>query len=146
MTTIYKVDNTEDDFVSQLKEDLIASDNGNNTDMHIKFQGYLHNKSGFKLRCENIEVFDGDLIQTWKTLIENQGMTVDITADLSNAWVQITCKRVTRYRKSIRERLKIPSIPGMKCPRIPLSLLFYICILFTSIIVLWLRHKEKFQK
>ena len=121
MTTVYKVDNTEDVFVSQLKADLIDSDGGNNTDMHITFQGYLHNKSGFKLRCENIEVFDGDLLQTWKRLIENRGMSVDITADLSNAWVQITCRRVTRYRKSLRERIKIPSIPGIKC-----------CLLYTS--------------
>lgn len=146
MTTVYKVDSAEDDFVTQLKADLIESDNGNNTDMHIKFQGYLHNKSGFKLRAENIEVFDGDLISTWKSLIENQGMTVDITADLSNAWVQITCRRVTRHRKTLRERIKIPSISGVKCPRIPLSLLLYICILVACIIVLWLRHKENFQK
>lgn len=142
MTSVYAVDSTEDKFVTQLKSDLIASDNGNNTDMHISFQGYLHNKSGFKLKAENIEVFDGDLIETWKNIIESQGMTADITADLSNAWVQITCRRVRRHRKSIRERWKLPSI--MKFPSVPLSLLFYIGILIACIIVLWQRHKEKF--
>jgi len=146
MTTVYSVDNKEDDFVSTLKEDLIDSDNGNNTDLHIEFEGYLHNKSGFKLRVENIEVFDADLIENWKTIIEQKGMHADITADLSNAWVQITCKRVTRHRRSIRDRLKMPKLPGIKCPRIPFQLLFYICILVASIIILWQRHKEKFQK
>jgi hypothetical protein len=146
MSSIYEVDAKEDQFVTQLKADLIASDNGNNTDMHIVFQGYLHNKSGFKLRAENIEVFNGDLIYTWKTLIENQGMKVDITADLSNAWVQITCRRVTRHRKSLRERFKMPSITKLKFPRVPFSLLLYICILLACIIVLWTRHKGRFLK
>jgi len=146
MSSIYEVDAKEDQFVTQLKADLIASDNGNNTDMHIAFQGYLHNKSGFKLRAENIEVFNDDLIYTWKTLIENQGMKVDITADLSNAWVQITCRRVTRHRKSLRERFKMPSITKLKFPRVPFSLLLYICILLACIIVLWTRHKGRFLK
>ena len=146
MSSIYEVDAKEDQFVTQLKADLIASDNGNNTDMHIAFQGYLHNKSGFKLRAENIEVFNDDLIFTWKTLIENQGMKVDITADLSNAWVQITCRRVTRHRKSLRERFKMPSITKLKFPRVPFSLLLYICILLACIIVLWTRHKGRFLK
>ena len=65
MTTVYSVDNKEDDFVSNLKEELIASDYGNNTDLHIVFEGYLHNKSGFKLRVENIEVFDANLLENW---------------------------------------------------------------------------------
>lgn len=146
MTTVYSVNRDEDEFVSELKEEMKASDNGNNTDMVIVFQGYLHNKSGFKLRAENIEVFDSDLIHTWKTLIENKGMEADITADLSNAWVAITCKRVTRHRKSLRDRFKIPTLSGLKIPQIPLQLLLYILILVASIILLWMRHKEKFLK
>ena len=146
MSNVYSVSNEEDNFVKTLKDDLLRSDDNNNPDMHLVFEGYLHNKSGFKLKAENIEVFDSDLIHTWKQIIENKGMQADITADLSNAWVQVTCRRITRHRTSLRDRFKIPSVSGVKCPRIPLQLLFYICILIASIIVLWTRHKEKFLK
>ena len=140
MDNVYKINNEVDDFVNKIREELISSDNGNNTDMEIVFQGYLHNKSGFKLKAENIEVFSDNLIHTWKSLIENQGMHADITADLSNAWVQITCKKVLRKRRSIL----FDRILTKKMPKIPFTLLLYICVLILLIIVLWQRHKEKF--
>ena len=146
MTTVYNVDNEEDSLVIELKQELIDSDNGNNTDMHIIFQGYLHSKSGFRLRIENIEVFDGDLIHTWQKIVESKGMQADVTADLSNAWVEITCKRARRHRKSIRDKIHLPSFSTFKFPTVPLMLLVYICICIASIIILWQRHKEKFLK
>lgn len=144
MTNIYKINNQEDDFVSKVKNDLLLCDNGNNSDMQIIFQGYLHNKSGFKLRVENIEVFDDNLIESWKSLIKSQNMHADITADLSNSWVQITCRRTTRQRKSIKDMLKRNVVNRIY--NVPFTLLFYICFLLLLIVIIWNRHKEKFQK
>lgn len=142
-SAIYQADNTEDEFVKKLKKELIEADNGQNSDIYIIFQGYLHNKTGFKLRIENIEVFTDGLIDDWKAIIQNHGLQCDVTADLANAWVNLTCKRILRHRKSIREKMFLPS---MKCPRIPLSLIGYLTLILISIYLLWIRHKERLVK
>ena len=144
MDNVFTINNQEDKFISDVKNELIKCDNGNNSDIHIVFEGYLHNKSGFKLRVENIEVFNDNLIESWKTIIRKHKMDVDITADLSNAWVRITCRRITRYRRNIRERIT-SNISTIKCSEVPFMLIMYIFILFFIIWILWTRNAERFQ-
>lgn len=141
MTNVYEINNQEDVFVTKIKKELLSCDNGNNSDMQILFQGYLHNKIGFKLKVENVEVFSDNLMQSWKSVIESQKMHADITADLANAWVQITCRRITRHRTNIRDMFS-----NTKISKMPFTLMLYICFLVTLIITIWQRHKEKFQK
>lgn len=145
MEDVYRVDNTEDTLVTELKQELIDADNGNNPDLVILFKGYMHSKTGFKYRAENIEVFDAALWDSWKEIIVKKGLNCDINADLSNAWVEISCKRVLRHRKSIRSAFSLPKLSCFDITRIPLKLLAYLVILFFSIYILWIRH-EKYLK
>jgi hypothetical protein len=145
MQRVYTVNNEEDTFVIKLKNQLKEADNGNNSDLHITFKGYLHNRTGFKLRIENIEAFTDQLIEEWKQIINQNGLMCDFTADLSNAWVNITCKRILRQRTSIRERFTLPSFP-FTISRIPLVIIAYLTVIMFSIYILWNRNKDAFLK
>jgi len=140
-TPVYTIDGTEDAYVTEIKNTLYQCDMGNNPDMAVVFKGYLHNKSGFKFRVENLESFEAILFDEWKDAIGKNGMVCDINADLSNSWVDITCKRVLRHRKPLREKIKslVPALPS-----IPLLIIVYITLIITVIYVLWQRHQEKF--
>lgn len=144
-STVYTIDGDEDAFVTEIKETLFACDEGNNPDLVVVFKGYLHNKSGFKFRVENLEVFDAHLIDHWKAAIGEKGMTCEINADLSNSWVDITCKRMLRHRKSLRQKLtEVSTLPSLSS--IPFSLIAYICLMIIVIYILWQRHQERFLK
>ena len=144
-TSVYRIDGSEDTFVSEIKNTLYSCDGGNNPDLAVVFRGYLHNKNGFKFRVENLEVFQAELFDDWKQTIGEKGMLCDINADLSNSWVDITCKRVLRHRKPLREKMKdfnfAPSLSS-----IPFSMIGYITIIIGVIYILWQRHQEKFSK
>ena len=138
MNTVYNVNTDEDKFVQQLKGQLVAADQQQNSDLHIQFKGYLHNKTGFQLRIEKIEVFTDQLIEDWKHIVKSHGLHCDVTADLSNAWVLLTCKRILRHRKSIRDRfsllkfnVKISSLPFMTIGYL-IVIIACICLLYTS--------------
>lgn len=144
MTSVYTINTEEDSFVQKLKKELYEADHNQNTDLHIQFKGYLHNKTGFQLRIENIEVFNDELIETWKNIVSNHGLNCDITADLSNAWVLLKCRRILRHRKSLRDRFSIP-LMKLKMPSVPFTLLGYLLIIVACIYIIWSRNKEKFQ-
>ena len=135
---IHKIDNEEDQFVRQGKAELTAADGNNNPDLVLLFQGYMHNKQGFKLRVENVEVFHADLLDTWRQIIQKHGMTCDINADLSNSWVNITCRRVLRRRTRL-----FPRIPKVA---LPFQSIGYLLVLCAIIYILWTRNNERFQR
>ena len=143
MTSVYTVNTEEDRLVQTLKKEIFDADRNQNSDLHIEFKGYLHNKTGFKLRIENIEVFDGDLIDAWKDIVSNHGLTCDVIADQANAWVLLTCKRILRHRKSFRDRFSMPNV-NVKVPSLPFTLMLYLMIIIACIYIIWNRNKEKF--
>lgn len=144
-TSVYTVDGSEDVYVTEIKNTLYQCDNGNNPDLAVVFKGYLHNKSGFKFRVENLEHFQAVLFDDWKHEIGKNGMVCDINADLSNSWVDITCKKILRQRRPLREKLKsLNFFPTMSS--IPLSVIVYITLSLSAIYILWRRHQEKFIK
>lgn len=143
MSTVYNVNTDEDQFVEQLKGELVAADQQQNTDLHITFKGYLHNKTGFQLRIENIEVFTDQLIEDWKFIVKKHGLQCDVTADLSNAWVLLTCKKLLRHRKSIRDRFTLPKF-NFKISSLPFMTIGYLMIIIACIYFIWNRNREKF--
>ena len=143
MNTVYNVNTDEDKFVQQLKEQLVAADQQQNSDLHIQFKGYLHNKTGFQLRIENIEVFTDQLIEDWKNIVKSHGLHCDVTADLSNAWVLLTCKRILRHRKSIRDRFSLPKF-NVKISSLPFMTIGYLMVIIACIYIIWNRNREKF--
>jgi len=143
MSTVYNVNTDEDQFVEQLKGELVAADQQQNSDLHITFKGYLHNKTGFQLRIENIEVFTDRLIEDWKFIVKNHGLQCDVTADLSNAWVLLTCKKLLRHRKSIRDRFTLPKF-NVKISSLPFMTIGYLMIIIACIYFIWTRNREKF--
>ena len=143
MNTVYNVNTDEDKFVQQLKGQLVAADQQQNSDLHIQFKGYLHNKTGFQLRIEKIEVFTDQLIEDWKHIVKSHGLHCDVTADLSNAWVLLTCKRILRHRKSIRDRFSLPKF-NVKISSLPFMTIGYLMVIIACIYIIWNRNLEKF--
>lgn len=144
MSNVYSIDGEEDSFVAELKQLLKDIDDNQNPDLCVVFKGYLHNKSGFKFRCENLEQIDSSLFDDWKSAILEKGMSCHIQPDFINAWVDIVCKRVLRRRTNLSDRFPKLSMPTL--PSIPFSLLVYITVIFGIIYLLWMRHREKFQE
>ncbi len=143
MNTVHNVNTVQDQFIKQLKEELVAADQQQNSDLHIEFKGYLHNKTGFQLRIENIEVFTDQLIEHWKLIVKNHGLQCDVTADLSNAWVLLTCKRILRNRKSIRDTFSLPKF-NVKISSLPFMTIGYLMVIIACIYIIWNRNREKF--
>lgn len=142
---VYKIDKSEDDFVLEVKNLLLQCDNGNNPDLVVVFKGYMHNKSGFKYRVENLESFDANLFNDWRQIIQDQGMQCVINTDLSNSWVDIKCKKVLRHRKNIRSSSFLPTA-SFRLPNIPFSAIAYLCLILSCIYILWIRHNERLVK
>lgn len=142
MNSVFNRNHQEDDFINTLKDKLTECDDGSNPDLVVEFQGHLHNNRGFKLRIENVEVYNASLTSYWKEIIKNEGMEAEITSDMTQAVIFITCKRVLRKRTSLRQ--KIPSLSSFKFSSIPFSSMIYILICSGCIYIEWSRHQDKF--
>lgn len=142
MTSVFNRNHQEDPFIVNLKEKLVACDDGSNPDLEVIFVGHLHNNRGFKLRVENVEVFNATLTTDWKEIIRDEGMEAEIKSDMTQAIIYITCTRVLRKRTSLRQNL--PSFRSFKLPSIPFQSMLYILICSGCIYIEWSRHQDKF--
>ena len=140
MPEVFTVRATEDEFIRDLRQQLCDADQNNNPDLHIEFKGYMHNRNGFKLRAQNLEVFDASLFDAWKSVVHAKGMECTLQNDLSNSWVNIDCKKV------LRNRTRRSYVPSISLSAIPFTTIGYILLLVACIYLLWIRHSDKFQK
>lgn len=141
--SIFNASHQEDTFITSLRKKLQECDDGSNPDIHIAFQGNLHNNMGFKLRVENVEVYNASLTAYWKEVIQKEGMEAEIESDMTQAVITITCKRILRRRNPLRS-MAMPSLPSFSISSIPLASLSYILICSGCIYIEWNRHQDKF--
>lgn len=81
------------DIVDYLKNEILRVGVEENEDISVELSGYVHNKTGFILKVQNMESVTDRLLASWRQIVANKGYLCELSYDFQEGRVDIKCIR-----------------------------------------------------
>lgn len=81
------------DTVDSIISEILSAGRDENEDITVELSGYVHNKTGFILKVQNMECITDNLLSEWRQIITNKGYLCESTYDFQEGRVELKCLR-----------------------------------------------------
>lgn len=79
------------DIVDYVKNEILRVGVEENEDITVELSGYVHNKTGFILRVQNMESVTDRLLASWRQIVTRKGYHCELSYDFQDGRVDIKC-------------------------------------------------------